>query len=333
MAIGLFSGNPENLDPKNCLDRGISIFQPKDTNQQNIAELALAGIILFQQKIPPFLKTTTCHNFQPLTQNNLTVSGKKLGILGYGRVGSQLSVLAEQLGMDVSFFDIEKKSPIGRARRSPDMNRLLRESDFISIHINKQFGTDPIIGENELQLMRQETLLLNFSHGNAVNLSALKNGLSTGDIQGAALGVDISHGSEYFRQLSEQFSTIPNMLLLPLSDKKPAGQPATSTDCVPAQIIDYINTGDTVFSTNFPGLKLPALQDAHRLIHIHQNVPGMLAHINDILAANSINIVGQYLKTNKRIGYVITDISKEYEPAVIEELRKTPHTIKFRILY
>jgi D-3-phosphoglycerate dehydrogenase len=261
------------------------------------------------------------------------VRGKKLGIIGYGNIGTQLSVIAENLGMNVLYYDKEEKLALSNAVKCKTLKELLAASDIITLHVDGREANTNFIGPKEFEQMKKGVIVLNLSRGHVVDVNALRENILTGKVAGCAIDVfpyePISNDEEFVSALRG----LPNTILTPHIGGSTLEAQENIGNFVPGKLMDYINIGSTSNSVNFPNLTLPILENAHRLIHIHSNVPGILAKINQILATNGINIVGQYLKTNEHIGYVITDINKEYNKEMIKELRAIEHTIKFRVLY
>ncbi len=264
---------------------------------------------------------------------SVEVRGKKLGIVGYGNIGAQLSVLAEAVGMEVYYYDIVEKLQLGNAKKCRTLKELLSLADIVSLHVDGRAANNNLIGAEELALMKDGGILLNLSRGHIVDLPALTESLKTGKIAGAAVDVFPYEPKDNHEEFVSELRGLPNVILTPHIGGSTAEAQANIASFVPSRIIEYINTGNTFQSVNFPNIQLPELRNAHRLIHLHENVPGILAQINIMLAEQNINILGQYLKTNEQVGYVITDINKEYNAQLINELKNIPHTIKFRVLY
>jgi D-3-phosphoglycerate dehydrogenase len=266
-------------------------------------------------------------------KGSFEVRGKKLGIVGYGNIGAQLSVLAESLGMKVLYFDAEEKLALGNAVKCKTLKELLEASDVVTLHVDGRTSNENLIGEREFDWMKKGAIFINLSRGHVVDIGALKNAISSGKVAGCAVDVypyePVSNNEEFISELRG----LPNTILTPHIGGSTMEAQENIGSFVPGKLMDYINTGSTSNSVNFPNLTLPTLENAHRLIHIHHNVPGILAKINQVLASNGINIMGQYLKTTESIGYVITDINKEYHKDLIKDLRGIEQTIKFRILY
>jgi len=333
IAIGAFCIGTDQIDLVSCLHKGVSVFNAPFSNTRSVVELALGEIIMLIRGV--FEKSNRLKSgiWDKSVNGHYEVRGKKLGIIGYGNIGSQLSVLAEFLGMEIYYYDIVDKLALGNARKCKSMADLLKKVDIVSLHVDGNPNNRNLIGEKEFKLMKKGTLLLNLSRGFVVDLVALVKYLENGKVAGVALDVFPDEPKSNEQRFVSDLQRFPNVILTPHIGGSTEEAQKNIAEFVSEKIIDYINTGNIKFSVNFPNLQLPELQQAHRLIHIHKNTPGMLAKINGVLARHKINIVGQYLKTNEEIGYVITDISKRYERHVIRDLKKIPNTIKFRILY
>ena len=274
------------------------------------------------------------HNEQwnKTAQGSREVRGKKLGIVGYGNIGKQLSVLAEALGMDVYYFDIEDRLALGNATRIDDLSKLLEISDVVTLHIDDNPQNKNYIGEKEISQMKDGAYLINLSRGFVVDIIALKNALESGKLSGAAIDVypeEPSKNGKFYTALKG----LQNVILTPHIGGSTEEAQKDIADFVPNKIMAYINSGNTVDSVNFPNIRLPRQVNAHRFLHIHKNVPGVMAKINKVLAKYEMNITGQYLSTDDKVGYVITDLDKDYNKAVVKKLREVEGTIKFRVLY
>lgn len=333
MSIGAFCIGTNQIDLKTCLQKGIAVFNAPFSNTRSVVELALGQIILLMRNIPD--KSTAMHKgiWDKSAKNSNEVRGKVLGIVGYGNIGSQLSVLAEGLGMIVQFYDIEEKLALGNAHQCRTFDELLATSDIISLHVDGRESNENFIGEAEFSKMKNGVLFLNLSRGHIVDIQALKKNVLSGKVRGLSVDVfpeePMSNDDEFISELRG----LPNTILTPHIGGSTLEAQQAIADFVPGKIMDYINSGSSNYSVNFPNIVLPKLQNAHRFIHIHANEPGVLAEINKELANHNINVVGQYLKTNEEIGYVITDINKEYDDEVIKNLKKIKGTIRFRVLY
>ena len=332
-AIGAFCIGTNQINLDHALSKGIAVFNAPFSNTRSVVELAIAEMILLNRNIPD--KTVAMHDgkWDKSAKNSFELRGKTLGLIGYGNIGSQLSVIAEALGMNVRYFDIEEKLALGNATRCKTLFELLSSSDIISLHVDGRPSNKNMIGAEEFSIMKDGVLFLNLSRGHVVDIEALKANIESGKVQGTGVDVfpeePLSNQDEFISELRGSRNTI----LTPHIGGSTTEAQQNIADFVPSRIMDYINTGSTSNSVNFPNLVLPKLENAHRLIHIHDNEPGILAEINKVLASSALNIVGQYLKTNEKIGYVITDINKDYSEDVITAMKQIPGTIRFRVLY
>ncbi len=333
MVIGAFCIGTNQIDLKVATKKGVAVFNAPFSNTRSVVELAIAEMILLIRNIPD--KSTRMHKgeWDKSAKGSFEVRGKKLGIIGYGNIGTQLSVIAEALGMKVYYYDAEERLALGNATKCKTMRELLEQVDVISMHVDGRESNTNMIGEREFEMMKKGVIFINLSRGHVVDIAAMKKNIESGKVVGCAIDVFPHEPVSNNEEFKSELRGLPNTILTPHIGGSTLEAQENIGHFVPAKIIDYINTGSTSNSVNFPNLTLPTLENAHRLIHIHENVPGILARINHVLADNGINIVGQYLKTNETIGYVITDINKEYDKEVIKELRKIEHTIKFRVLY
>jgi D-3-phosphoglycerate dehydrogenase len=266
-------------------------------------------------------------------KGSFEVRGKNLGLIGYGNIGTQLSVIAESMGMKVLYYDAEEKLSLGNAVKCKTMKEVLETSDVISLHVDGRPSNANLIGAKEFDLMKKGVIFINLSRGHVVDIHALRENIISGKVAGCAVDVFPHEPASNDEEFQSELRGLPNTILSPHIGGSTLEAQENIGNFVPTKIMDYINTGSTSNSVNFPNLTLPILDNAHRLIHIHNNVPGILARINQVLADHGINIAGQYLKTNESIGYVITDINKDYDKEVIAKLRAIDNTIKFRMLY
>jgi len=333
MVIGAFCIGTNQIDKKAATKKGIAIFNAPFSNTRSVVELAIAEIIMLMRNIPD--KSNKMHQgkWDKSAKGSFEIRGKNLGIIGYGNIGAQLSVLAENLGMKVFYYDKEEKLALGNAVKCKSLKDLLAIADIITLHIDGRESNTNVIGSEEFKLMKKGVIFLNLSRGHVVDIPALKQNILTGKIAGCGVDVYPYEPLSNEEEFKSDLRGLPNTLLTPHIGGSTAEAQENIGNFVPSKMMDYINTGSTSNSVNFPNLTLPTLENAHRLIHIHNNVPGILAKINQVLADHGINIAGQYLKTNESIGYVITDINKGYDKEVIKKMRAIENTIKFRVLY
>ena len=332
MVVGAFCIGTKQIDLDACKENGIIVFNAPYSNTRSVVELAIGEIIMLMRSV--FQRSMELHNGQwnKTAQGSREVRGKKLGIVGYGNIGKQLSVLAEALGMDVYYYDIEDKLALGNATRIDDLGELLSLSDVITLHIDDNPANKNFIGKEEFDVMKEGAYLVNLSRGFVVDIEALRDALVSGKLSGAAVDVypqEPRANGQYYTELQG----LDNVILTPHVGGSTEEAQRDIADFVPGKIMAYINSGNTVDAVNFPNIRLPRQTNAHRFLHIHQNVPGVMAKINKVLAEFELNITGQYLSTDAKVGYVITDINKEYNKKVIKALKSIDGTIKFRVLY
>jgi len=333
MAIGAFCIGTNQIDLDACLNHGVAVFNAPYSNTRSVVELAIAEIIFLMRGIID--KSAGMHKgvWGKTATGSNEIRGKKLGIIGYGNIGSQLSVLAEGLGMDVYYFDSEERQSLGNSTKCETIEYLLNIADVISLHVDGKKENDNFFGKTHFNLMKPGAIFLNLARGPVVDNAALKDCITSGKIRGTGVDVFPHEPIDNQETFKSELRGLPNTILTPHIGGSTQEAQANIADFVPNQIIGYINRGNTASSVNFPNLALPPLQNAHRLIHIHENSLGVMAKINNVFAEHEINIVGQYLKTNELIGYVITDIDKVYNKELIKALKNIEHTIKFRVLY
>ncbi len=333
LAVGAFCIGTNQIDLQACLKKGIAVFNAPFSNTRSVVELAIAEIIMLLRKVPE--RTREMHQgiWNKSAQNSYEIRGKKLGIIGYGNIGSQLSVLAENLGMEVYYYDLVEKLAMGNVRQCLDMDELLSLADVVTLHVDGRETNKNFFGKDQFAKMKPGAAFINLSRGFVVDIEALKEAVESGHLVGAAMDVYPQEPKNNQEAFVSALRGLPNTILTPHVGGSTQEAQENIGNFVPNQIIQYINTGSTSNSVNFPQVLLPTLTNAHRLMHIHHNVPGIMAKMNQVFAKHQINIVGQYLKTNETIGYVITDIDKEYDAEMIEELKQIEDTIRFRVLY
>ncbi|MDH5400267.1 MAG: phosphoglycerate dehydrogenase [Cyclobacteriaceae bacterium] len=333
MLIGAFCIGTNQIDLEECLKKGVAVFNAPFSNTRSVVELAIAEIIMLMRAIPD--KSAAAHQGQWLKTASASneIRGKKLGIVGYGNIGAQLSVLGESLGLDVYYYDIVEKLALGNATKCKSLDELLSLSDIVTLHVDGRPENKDLIADREFDLMKEGVIFINLARGHVVEIDALKRNIDSGKIRGTAIDVFPHEPKTNDEEFVSPLRGAKNTILTPHIGGSTLEAQKNIAEFVPGKIMEYVNTGSTSNSVNFPNLQLPAFVNAHRLIHVHHNVPGILAHINQVLADHNINILGQYLKTNETIGYVITDIDKAYDRELISTLRGIEHTIKFRVLY
>jgi D-3-phosphoglycerate dehydrogenase len=332
LVVGAFCIGTTQIDLEHAKKKGVVVFNAPYSNTRSVVELAIGEIIMLMRSV--FARSTELHdgNWQKTAAGSREVRGKNLGIVGYGNIGKQLSVLAEALGMRVYYYDVNDQLALGNAVKCNTLEDLLNVSDVVTLHVDDNQANRNFIGSREIGQMKKGAMLINLSRGFVVDIDALANALEEGQIAGAAIDVypeePRSNGA-----FSTKLQGFPNVILTPHVGGSTEEAQRDIADFVPNKIMDYINSGNTVDAVNFPNIRLPKQNNAHRFLHIHKNVPGIMAKINEVLAKFDLNILSQYLSTDSDVGYVITDLDKEYNKDVIKALKKVDKTIKFRVLY
>ncbi|MFD2566258.1 phosphoglycerate dehydrogenase [Pseudotenacibaculum haliotis] len=332
MVVGAFCIGTKQIDLEACKENGIVVFNAPYSNTRSVVELAIGEIIMLMRSV--FQRSMELHSgeWNKTAHGSREIRGKKLGIVGYGNIGKQLSVLAEALGMDVYYYDVEDRLALGNATRIDQLEDLLSRVDVLTLHIDDNPANKNFIGKEELELMKEGAYIVNLSRGFVLDIEALRDALLSGKLAGAAVDVypkEPRANGEYYTELQG----LNNVILTPHVGGSTEEAQRDIADFVPGKIMAYINSGNTVDAVNFPNIRLPRQVQAHRFLHIHKNVPGVMAEINKVLAEFELNITGQYLSTDSKVGYVITDVNKEYNKKVIKALKKVEGTIKFRVLY
>lgn len=333
MLIGAFCIGTNQIDLDACLEKGIVVFNAPYSNTRSVVELAIGQMIMLIRNIPDVSRKMHEKQWNKSAKNSNEIRGRNLGIVGYGNIGAQLSVLAEALGLKVYFYDTIERLALGNATQCKSLKELLNTADIVSLHVDGRPENKNLIGREEFAEMRDGVIFMNLSRGFVVDLGALKEAINSGKVRGASIDVFPVEPKKNQSEFEHPLQGSPNLILTPHIGGSTQEAQENIANFVPGRIINYINKGDTYGSVNFPNLQLPSQKNAHRLIHVHQNVSGILAKINQVLAQNEVNILGQYLKTNEQVGYVITDIDKAYDKKLIKDLKNVPNTIKFRVLY
>ncbi len=332
LVVGAFCIGTAQIDLDYCKKCGVVVFNAPYSNTRSVVEMAIGQIIMLMRFIFP--RSTEMHSgrWNKTAAHSREVRGKNLGIVGYGNIGKQLSVLAEAMGMRVYYYDINDQLALGNAIKCDTLEDLLNVSDVVSLHIDDNPANHNFLGEREINQMRKGAFLVNLSRGFVLDIPVVAKALKEGRLMGAAIDVFPDEPKSNGKYISE-LQGLPNVILTPHIGGSTEEAQRNIADFVPNKIMDYVNSGNTFDAVNFPNIRLPKQQNAHRFLHIHRNVPGVMAHINEVLAHYEMNISGQYLSTDSEVGYVITDLDKDYNKEVIKALKKVDHTIKFRVLY
>ncbi|MEP4948053.1 MAG: phosphoglycerate dehydrogenase, partial [Flavobacteriaceae bacterium] len=312
--------------------RGVVVFNAPYSNTRSVVELAIGQIIMLMRNV--FTRSSEIHKgeWNKTAINSREVRGKNLGIIGYGNIGKQMSILAEAIGMHVYYYDVADKLTLGNVIKCDTLEDLLAISDVVTLHIDDNKANKGFIGEREINQMRDGAMLINLSRGFVVDIEALAQALKSGKLGGAAVDVypEEPRSNGNFKTALQGLS---NVILTPHVGGSTEEAQRDIASFVPNKIMAYINSGNTVDAVNFPNIRLPKQNNAHRFLHIHKNVPGIMAKISEVLAKYEMNITGQYLSTDDKVGYVITDLDKEYNKEVVKALKNVENTIKFRVLY
>jgi D-3-phosphoglycerate dehydrogenase len=332
LAVGAFCIGTNQVDLAAAAVRGVAVFNAPFSNTRSVVELAVAEIISLARRLPE--KDGNLHRgvWDKSAKGAHEVRGRKLGIVGYGNIGTQLSVIAESLGMSVFFYDIADKLAIGNARRCSTLEELLESVETVTLHVDGRPGNRGIFGDEEFARMRPRSLFLNLSRGFVVDHAALRRHVETGHIAGAAIDVFPREPKGNGEEFTSELRGLPNVILTPHIGGSTEEAQQDIGDFVSGKLVDFAAGGATAMSVNLPGVALPAVPGTHRLIHLHKNVPGVLASINRVLADHGVNVEGQLLRTRDDMGYVITDIGSQYSDEVLDKLRAMDVTIRLRTI-
>lgn len=332
-AVGCFCIGTNQVDLDSALSRGIPVFNAPFSNTRSVAELVIGQAILLLRRIPE--KNALLHRgvWQKAASGSFETRGKKLGIVGYGNIGSQLSVLAESMGMKVYLYDVITKLPLGNAVQMDSLEQLMRECDVVSLHVPETPATKSMIAAKQLAWMKPEAVLINASRGSVVDIDALANSLENKQIAGAAIDVYPQEPKSNAEEFISPLRQFDNCIITPhVGGSTMEAQENIGVE-VAEKLIKYSDNGSSFASVNFPEVTLPAHPGKHRLLHIHKNVPGVLSEINSVFSDTGINISSQYLQTNEQVGYVVMDIDLQYSEVALEKLNQITGTIRCRVLF
>ena len=332
-AIGCFCIGVNQVDLKSATKNGVVVFNAPYSNTRSVAELVIGAAIMLIRRIPD--KNNAAHKgiWMKEAKGSYELRGKTLGIIGYGNIGSQVSVLAEALGMKVIFYDVETKLPLGNAEDAKTLKELLSRADVVTLHVPETNQTKNLISKTHLKHFKKGAILLNYARGEVVDLDALRKEILEGHISGAAVDVYPWEPEKNGDHFQTPLQDLPNVILTPhIGGSTEEAQQNIGED-VSVKLFNYLEKGITFGSHTVPALALPPQEGSHRILHIHNNVPGVLSAINTQLSKHNINIVGQYLKTNEDIGYVVLDVDKKLSSQALHLLKDVKATIKVRMLY
>jgi D-3-phosphoglycerate dehydrogenase len=332
-AIGCFCIGVNQVDLHAATEHGVVVFNAPYSNTRSVAELVIAASIMLIRRIPD--KNRSAHEgvWMKESKGSYELRGKTLGIIGYGNIGTQVSVLAEALGMKVMFYDVETKMPMGNAVDAKSLKELLKRSDVITLHVPETPQTKNLVNKTNLKHFKKGSILINYARGEVVDLDDLQIALKSGQLSGAAIDVYPWEPEKNGDKFQTPLQNIPNVILTPhIGGSTEEAQQNIGED-VSMKLFHFLEKGITNGSHTVPALSLPPQEGAHRILHIHNNVPGVLSEINTQLSKNNINILAQYLKTNDEIGYVVLDVDKKLSKQALELLKEVKATIKVRLLY
>jgi D-3-phosphoglycerate dehydrogenase len=333
LAVGAFCIGTKQIDLGACKEKGVAVFNAPYSNTRSVVELAIGEIIALKRNV--FVRSNELHagSWKKTAAGSFEIRNKTLGIIGYGNIGSQLSVVAEALGMKVIFYDMVERLALGNAVKKNSMKEVFAEADAVSLHVDDSPENINLIGAEEFSQMKDGVTFINLARGFVVEIHALAAALKSGKVSGAAVDVYPKEPKSNDEAFDSELRGIPNVILTPHVGGSTMEAQVDIAAFVPSQLMGYVNTGNSYGSVNLPEIKLPKQQKAHRFLHIHENVSGVMAQVNNVLAKYQLNIVGQYLKTDEKVGYLITDLDDNYDKEVIKELKGIKETIKFRVLY
>src|SRR6186713_912668 len=332
-AIGCFCIGVNQVNLLKATENGIVVFNAPYSNTRSVAELVIGLSIMLIRRIPDKNKAAHEGTWMNDAKNSFELRGKTLGIIGYGNIGSQVSVLAEAMGMKVIFYDVETKLPLGNAEDAKSLKELLNRSDVVTLHVPETSQTKNLINKTNLKYFKKGAILINYARGEVVDLDALRKAIIDGAIGGAAVDVFPQEPEKNGDRFQTPLQDLPNVILTPhIGGSTEEAQQNIGED-VSAKLFNYLEKGITFGSHTVPALALPPQEGSHRILHIHNNVPGVLSAINTQLSKHNINIVGQYLKTNEEIGYVVLDVDKKLSAQALGLLKEVKETIKVRMLY
>ena len=332
-AIGCFCIGVNQVDLKACKQKGIAVYNAPYSNTRSVAELVIGASILLIRRILD--KNKAAHNgiWNKDAKGSFELRGKTMGIIGYGNIGTQLSVMAEAMGMRVQFYDIETKLPLGNAQAKKSIKEIVSTSDIISLHVPETNQTKNLINKALIKQFKSGSILVNYARGEVVDLDALAEAIKEKHIAGAAIDVFPIEPEKNGDAFTTPLQGLSNVLLTPhIGGSTEEAQENIGED-VSIKLYQYLERGVSNGSHTIPSLSLPPVDGAHRILHIHKNVPGVLGAINTLLSKNKINIVGQYLKTNDEIGYVVLDVDSKLSKQAMALLKEVKETIKVRMLY
>jgi D-3-phosphoglycerate dehydrogenase len=333
LAVGCFCIGTEQVDLPAAAARGVAVFNAPYSNTRSVVELAVGELVMLMRRVPDSSRLLHDGGWRKSATGCTEVRGKVLGIVGYGHIGSQLSILAEAMGMQVVYHDLEERLALGNARKCRSLAELLGKADAVSLHVDGRASNRGLIGERELRRMRPGAVLLNLSRGHVVDLDAVAASIRAGHLGGAAVDVFPEEPLSNRDPFDCPLRGLPNVILTPHVGGSTAEAQQAIGEFVAARLVEFVNTGGTSGCVNLPQIAAPPVPRAHRFLHLHRNQPGVLAAVNAVLARRKINILGQALRTDDATGYLVTDVDRRYAADVVDELKAVPGTVRLRVLY
>lgn len=333
IAIGCFCIGTNQVDLQAACERGIVVFNAPYSNTRSVAELVLAEAILLLRGIPA--KNFGCHRggWLKSATNSFEIRGKTLGIIGYGSIGTQLSILAENLGMHVIFYDVVNKLSLGNAQPVESLQELLATADIVTLHVPELPSTKWMIGEKEIRQMKKGSILINASRGTVVEIEPLAEAIKDQHLSGAAIDVFPVEPRSNKDEFQSPLRGLDNVILTPhIGGSTMEAQKNIGIE-VAEKLIKYSDNGSSITAVNFPEVALPSQTNIHRILHVHQNIPGVMSEINKVFSDNNINVRGQYLQTNEKVGYVVIDLDATSSELAQEKLQQVKGTIRCRVLF
>ncbi|HHF4046971.1 TPA: phosphoglycerate dehydrogenase [Haemophilus influenzae] len=333
IAVGCFCIGTNQVDLNAAKARGIPVFNAPFSNTRSVAELVLGEILLLMRNVPQANAEVHRGVWNKSATGSHEVRGKKLGIIGYGHIGSQLSIIAESLGMDVYFYDIENKLPLGNAKQVRSLEELLSSCDVISLHVPELPSTKNLMNATRIAQLKQGAILINAARGTVVDIDALAQALKDGKIHGAAIDVFPVEPASINEEFVSPLREFDNVILTPHIGGSTAEAQENIGFEVAGKFVKYSDNGSTLSSVNFPEVSLPEHEGTKRLLHIHENRPGILNKLNQIFVEANLNIAAQYLQTDPKIGYVVVDVETNDASPLLTKLKEIDGTIRARVLY
>ncbi len=333
MAIGCFCIGTNQVDLQNSMLKGIPVFNDPHSNTRSVAEMVIGLCIVLMRNL--FNKNAAAHagQWKKHSSGAHELRGKSLGIVGYGRIGTQVAILAEAMGMQVFYYDIEQKLSLGNVKSMPSLQALLSMADIVTLHVPETPATRNLINAENLPFLKKSAYLINTSRGKVVDIEALAQALRHKVLQGAAIDVFQQEPADVHKPFSSVLQNMENVILTPHIGGATEEAQESIALSVSQKLVHFINRGSTEGATNFPAICLAPNENTHRILHVHHNIPGILYQINKILSDQNINILVQYLKTNQEVGYVVFDLEKKHDDHLLASLKAIQGTIRARILY